>query len=242
MNSIAIELGACSIAWHGGRVLHATHMTQAGKSSPNRLLSLWNGVGGNVLRALLDRLQFTTNAHKLRIWKTIPDGTRVIVQQRCDGKEEDDGTWSQSPDWRHHYGTLRNVARPGAPIVARKTMGAKGDSCESTRSYVTVRLDRDLDKGKKPSYWTCQDVRVHWRKLDESAIATLELAMRGVDEFRVRDLIAASKARETTYLANARSGATTHRGKGRVRRRGGGGGGSGGGGGGGSTERPAKRT
>ena len=213
-HGIAVELGATSIAWRGDLVLHATHMTALGKSSTATLLSVWNGVGGSLLRALLDRLCFKkTDSHSMATWRRIPRGVPVIVQWRTDGDEQDDGTWTKGAYWRHAYGTVWSTpARGGTP---QRTLGAAGFNIV-TPAHVKVWLDcdRSKQKTKKTAVKVC-DVRVHWQKMrgDDAALAALRHATQDVKKkFDVDALMAASAEKARAFVTDARSGATTARG------------------------------
>jgi len=218
-HGIAVELGACTIAWRGDLVLHATHTMDAGKSNPaRRLLSVWNGAGGKLLRSLYDNLYFTSNTHGKNVWEHIPRFTRVIVMQRVDG-EKHNGEWSKATETRYHYGVVWSTPKDGAQ--PQLTMGPKGRRSETT-AFVNVRLDRDKKKKKNtPVDYT--HVRLLWEKIanDPIAINALKAATVAVpkESFDVDALIAESARKRQTFVADARRGATTSRGKTRKRKK-----------------------
>ena len=220
-HGIAVELGATSIAWRGDRVLHATHMTAVGKTSTATLLSVWNGVGGSLLRSLLDRLCFKTDSHNMAKWRCIPRGTPVIVEWRTDGEKLEDDSWTKGRYWRHAYGTVWSTpANGGTPY---RTLGAKGYQI-TTPAHVKVWLDSDRGQQstKKTAVKVC-DVRVNWQKMrgDDVALTALRTATRHIATFDVDVLMAASVEKAHAFVTNARSGATTSRGTTRRPKRGG---------------------
>jgi hypothetical protein len=206
-HGVAVELGQCTIRWRGDLLMHGTHQTEAGRACPNDLLSVWNGVGGALLRSRLDQLAFTSTACGRKFWATIPPKTPVVVRKRARGTAQAKGLWT------HRYGVTSTSKAP-----TRASTMVRMDGCdEKGNAYVKVVTKKSGGTTKTRNV-QFDDARVRWSVLTTAQIAQLVQAVGTATD--VATLIAEHRAREVDFVDRAHRGETAAQAKRQRKKRG----------------------
>ena len=202
-HGIAVELGSCTIRWRGDLILHGTHQTKAGKECANTLLSVWNGVGGKLLRSRLDALAFQSDECGRKFWPRVPSGIPVVTRMRAASSKPEKGERAAPGRWTHGYGVTSAspcAARTGKNVLMQ---GAAGER-ETGNHYVKVVTAKSIKKTTKWVAVSYRDIRVRWSALDPDQVA----ALIGAVDKNVPELIAQSAERELGCIKRERSGIT----------------------------------
>lgn len=214
-HGIAVELGQCTIRWRGDLLMHGSHETEGGRACTNELLSVWNGVGGALLRSRLDEVAFQSKARGREFWAQLPAGTPVVVRNRACalGTAQAKKRGLKSAKWRWSYGVTSTAPAPtcqSKKVVMQRSSGERSIG----NDYVKVVTKKSGGKKKTSPVWS-GDVRVRWIVLTTSQIDELGEAL-GVEA--VAEQIRECTAREVECVARSRSGETKAQAK-RKRRR-----------------------
>ena len=206
-HGVAVELGQCTIRWRGDLLMHGTHQTEAGRACPNDLLSVWNGVGGALLRSRLDKIAFQSKPLGRKFWAHVPAGTPLVVRKsaRALGTAQAKERRSKSALWRWSYGIASASKAPTRHCKKVVMRGSRGKR-SSGNDYVNVVTKKSGGK-KKTSRVRSGDVRVRWTFLTTAQIDVLVRAL-GDDASVVAERIQECTVREVECVARSRRGET----------------------------------